>query len=407
MTSGIEPPPAALANDVAQVRDKLGKAEKFELSGDVEQALALASQALADCEPLKQSYPPIRAEALVQVASAHDGWQTKEARGKAEPLYDEAFDIANKAGHAQLIAVIWRRRVQLALRMDSTTTTAKDHLDKLQAAIAKLGDCACARAKLHHLQGELDHRDSNYPAAVSRGKDAIDAFGEATCESSELRRYYHARAKSEALQGEIEDALDDCERALKLIEAASPCPEVIELQMNSGLVLNSEGESDRARTLLETARGGLEAARREESLNAGVLYTLLSDVAYQQGNPDEALEHGEKALAIYDSIKAPDHRIAEAHTSIGNAEFKRENLEGALARYKEALALRQKCLGSDHFQLGVNHGSIAETLAVSPGGDKAEAQDHLAEAKRILKLAVPGNQAVQQWIDAVEKKLAA
>jgi tetratricopeptide (TPR) repeat protein len=223
------------------------------------------------------------------------------------------------------------------------------------------------------------------------------------------------------LQGEIKDALDDCEHARKLLDATAPPadatapppdatappPDVIELQMNSGLVLNSEGDYTRARTLLETARGALEAARRKESLNAGVLYTLLSDVAYQQNNPDEALKHGEKALEIYGSIKAPDHRVAEAHTSIGNAEFKRKNLEGALAKYKEALALRQECLGSDHFQLGVNHGSIAETLAVSPGGDKAEAQDHLAKAKRILTLAVPGNQAVQQWIDAVEKKLAA
>jgi tetratricopeptide (TPR) repeat protein len=407
MTSGVEPPPAALAIDVAEVRDKLRRAEQFELSGDVEQALAIASQALADCEPLKLNYPPVRAEALVQVARAHDGWQTMEARQKAEPLYVEALEIAGKAGNAQLIAVIWRRRVQLALRMDSTTTQAKDHLDKLQEAIAQIGDCACGQAKLHHLQGELDYRDSNYPAAVSQGKDAIDAIGDATGESSELRRYYHARAKSQALQGEIKDALDDCERALKLLDAAASRPDVIELQMNSGLVLNSEGEYDRARSVLETALGALLAARREDSLNAGVLYTLLSDVAYQQGSLDEALEHGAKALAIYNSIKAPDHRIAEAHTSIGNAEFKRENLEAALAKYKEALALRQRCLGSDHFQLGVNHGSIAETLAVYHGGDKAEAQGHLAEAKRILKLVVPGNQAVQQWIDSVEKKLAA
>lgn len=402
MTSGVEPPPAALANDVAQVRDKLRRAEQFELSGDVEQALAIASQALADCERLKLNYPPVRAEALVQVARAHDGWQTMEAREKAEPLYVEALEIAGKAGDAQLIAVIWRHRVQLALRMDSTTTQAKDHLDKLQEAIAQIGDCASGQAKLHHLQGELEYRESNYPAAVSQGKVAIDATGE----SSELRRYYHARAKSQALQGELKDALADCERALKLLDAAASRPDVIELHMNSGLVLNSEGEYDRARTVLETALDALLAARREDSLNAGVLYTLLSDVAYQQGSLDKALEHGAKALAIYNSIKAPDHRIAEAHTSIGNAEFKRENLEGALARYKEALALRQRCLGSDHFQLGVNHGSIAETLA-DRGGDKAEAQDHLAEAKRILKLVVPGNQAVQQWIDSVEKKLAA
>jgi tetratricopeptide (TPR) repeat protein len=328
MTSGVEPPPADLAVKVAQVRNKLREAEQCELASDAEQALAIARQACADSEQL--NYPPVHAEALVQVARAYDGWQMRTACAQARPLYEEALEIAEAAGHAQLVAVILRRLVELVLRLDSTKVQAKGYLDKLERAIARI-------------------------------RPTLGASH----------------------------------------------PDVIVLRTNYGLALKSQGNHELARTELAAALAGLSSAGGEASLDGGILHTYLSDVAYEQNDPTEALGHGNAALEIYQHTEAPPHRRAEAYTNIGNAEFKRKNYVGALAAYEAALEIRLPHLGNEHFQLGVNQGSIAETLAQWPGGDKDKARGHLNEARRILARVLRESQAVRQWLDSVDERLAA
>lgn len=408
ITPGLEPPPATIARDVEAVRTQIHQALAAERRGETTLSLQVAGEARAAAERL--SYLPVHAEALVQVARALDGKQTAEARSQAEALYFQALEIASAEHHHQLVAVIWRRLVLLAIRMDPETQQARERLKNLEDAVDQIGNCPCGQAKLHHLRGEILYRDGNYAAAVDEKQRAIDAIAAASGEQSDLSCYYHALAKSLEALGQIDRAISLYEQAREIASTATDdggpsLPDLVELHMNYSLALKRKGNLQGARSELEAAQAKLRLARGDASLNAGVLETFLSDIAYQAGEAVKALDHGRKGLEIYQKVGAPKHRLAEAYTNIANAELKRRNFPKALVAYEAALALRLQHLGNDHYQVGVNHGSLAEALIALSRRDQATT--HLREAERIFACASPGNQEIQDWIRSVREQLDA
>src|SRR5262249_33600355 len=139
---------------------------------------------------------------------------------------------------------------------------------------------------------------------------------------------------------------------------------------------------------------------RRASLNAGIVHCLLSDVRYEEGKLEEALAHGKRSLKIYNRVGAPEHRRAEAYTSIANAELKRGNFKRAHTLYETARGLRRK-LDRNHYQIGVNEGSLAEALVGLSRYDAAA--DHLQEAERVLA----HHKSALDWIRSVRSKMPA
>lgn len=404
----LEPPPATIAHGVETVRAQIDQALAAERRGDAEEAIDLARGARAAADHL--GYAPVRAEALVQIARALDGQQTATARGEAEALYFDALEIARAVGHDPLVAVIWRRLVVLAIRMDPGTRLARDRMKNLEEAVARLGACACARAMLHHLRGEIHYRDGHYADAADESKRAIEESAGAPDQQAARIGYHQALAKSLEPQGHIDQAIGLYEQARQMIRGAAEGAGIslldrVELHMNHGLALKRSGDLEGARAELKAAQAKLPRARAGASLTAGVLATFLSDLDYQAGNAAEALMHGREALEIYVHIGAPKHRLAEAYTNIGNAELKRKNAREALVAYQTALALRRPHLDNAHFQVGVNHGSLAETLIALAQHDAAA--PHLDEAERILTrvAACPGE--VGDWLQSLRLRLNA
>src|SRR5262249_30886232 len=105
---------------------------------------------------------------------------------------------------------------------------------------------------------------------------------------------------------------------------------------------------------------------------------------------------GHASRQILEGLGAPAHRCADAYTCIGNAELKRGNFAAALEMYNDALALRRRGLGSEHYQIGVNEGSIAEALVRLARHD--EAIGHAREAERILVRGSAHGNAVKAWV---------
>ena len=405
ITPALDPPPAAIADDVETIRAQINHALTTERQGDTERSFQIADQARAAAARL--SYRPLHAEALVQVARALDGRQTADARTAAEALYFEALGIAEAVHHDQLAAVIWRRLVLLAIRMEAGTGQARERLSHLEEAVSQIGNCACGQAKLHHLRGEIHDRDGDHATAAAEKQRAIDAITSASGDHAELGSYYHALAKSLEQQGQLGQALGLYARAQQIAgqpgEIGASLPDRVELHMNHALALKRSGNLAGARAELEAAQAQLPAACRGASLNAGVLETFLSDVAYQAGDAAEALMHGRRARDIYRQIGAPDHRLAEAHTNIANAELKRRNFQDAVDAYQDALELRLQHLGEHHYQVGVNHGSLAEALVALARRD--EATLHLEKAERILASVSPENREIQDWIQSIRGQL--
>jgi tetratricopeptide (TPR) repeat protein len=391
---GLEPPPALIANKVAVVRDQIARAFTVELLGRREDALALAREASAAAGGLQ--YPPVRAEALVQVARAIDARETAAARAEAEQLYFEALDIAEAERHDELAARIWNRLVLSAV--GASTERASAWWRRNDAAVRRLGGDAYEQAKLHHMRGEIHYREGKYARAADEQKLAIAAIERVPARRIELSRYYDALAKALEKQNDVPEALRLAERALAIAtESFGPGhPNVIKIQSNFARALERGGQHDRARAMLEDALKSLSPRDRESHPNAARLHGHLSELAYRAGRFDRAAEHGRATMEIYQRAKSPDHLIAEAITNLANVEIRRGNFKDALPLYEDVLALRRRSLTPNHFQLGVAEGSLAEVLVELARHD--EAMVHVLEAERIFERSEARRPEYMPWI---------
>lgn len=394
------------------IRQRLIEARALELEGRIEASLELADEACARARLLSDRR--LLAEALVQVARALDGRQTGSARREAERRYHEALEITADTDQDELAAGIWNRLVLLAIEMDSGTQHARHAWARNAVAVNRLDRSSCCdalyhEARLHHLLCEIYYREGKYADAEHAARQAIFSISrpaELTLEEQRLlqretSRYEDALAKSLEAQGKLDEAMKHHLAALRGAEAVlgTSHPDLIKLRINLGLAQRRQGRLDDARTTFHRALGDILDARRNFSLDAGTLHTCLSDVYYETGELDEASLHARLAQQIYDRVEAPDHRRAEACIALGNAELKRKHFAEALGCYERARELRRPNLCGDHYQVGINEGSMAEALAGLHRHD--DALVHVCEARRILALDPAQHAACQGWILAV------
>jgi tetratricopeptide (TPR) repeat protein len=289
--------------------------------------------------------------------------------------------------------------VQLSIQLDSGTQEAHRRWHDAVAFCAanNLANRPHERARLHHLLGEIYYREGKYAEASNEHRHAIMIIGGADDSQAELCCYYDALAKSLKHEGKRLEALDLHDRALKTAKAGlcDTHPDNVKLKMNYGLALIRAGKFPEAWTWLDGALRSMSETRRHASLDAGMILGHLSELSYVNGELEKATKYGQESLEIYQRANAPAHRIAEAHTNLGNAEIKRKNFKGALDCYREALKHRGQ-LSAGHHQLGVNEGSIAEALVGMRHYDEAMA--HIFEAERLLSHSSPHDREAHAWI---------
>jgi predicted O-linked N-acetylglucosamine transferase (SPINDLY family) len=100
--------------------------------------------------------------------------------------------------------------------------------------------------------------------------------------------------------------------------------ERIDARMREAYALHEQGR-------LEAAADAYRAILREQPRNADALY-LLGEIALQRGDPDGAIEHIERAIALAASV-------ASFHFSLGCALQNAGRLEAAIRSYRRALEL--------------------------------------------------------------------
>lgn len=404
---GPPPPPPEIASVVEAVRKQLAQVLTLQRACRVEEARELAQAALLRTETL--GYRPVRAEVLAQLGRLLDGSETAGARDEVERLYLEALEIAQDEHHDELAAMIWSRLVVLAVQLESGTRRALELWDRA-AAVRRIGDGAYEQARLHHMRSEIYYRDGRYADAVAEENLAIATTAGAPEQPLELSRYYDTLAKSLERAGQVKDPLDPADRAIKVEDAlelheralelagsalGAAHPDLVKLRMNYGIALKRQGRFQDARSELEAALDSMPRTHRDSYLDAGIILGYLSELSYAEGRLEEARELGDRSLEIYLRAEAPAHRLAEAYVNLGNAAMKSERFADALGMYRRALQHRRE-LGSDHFQVGVNQGSIAEALVRLSCCD--EAMIHVREAERIFAGAAIHDRETQGWI---------
>ncbi|HEX3763935.1 MAG TPA: serine/threonine-protein kinase [Kofleriaceae bacterium] len=401
---GVAPPPAALAAEVAKVRDRLAQARTLEQLGHYDESLAIAREANMATDRL--DYPPVHAEALVQMARALGERGTDSTRAEAEKLYVEALTLAESERHDQLVVEIWRKRVALALRIDAgleqaherwaqayawaQRTSAPDGKDKLDVD---------DQAELHFLLGVIYFRESEYRKAADEDRRAVAAVSHAPARQLDLSRYEDALAKALERLGVLDESMQLHERALTITRDALGAghPKVIFLEISEGWALIKRGRYREARAVLEGALASMPAADRDSHQDAGRIHGLLSEVEYGEGRLDQAARHARESLQIYQRALSADHPlVAEAYTNLANVEFTRRNFSEALALHERALELRRRVLGEDHYNVGFAEGCVAETLLQLER--YGEAMDHLMTAERIMARGTGREGVVQAWL---------
>ena len=401
---GVAPPPASSAADIAAVRDRLAQARTLEFLGRDDESLAIAREASTATERL--DYPPVRAEALVQVARALDVRSTADTRSAAQKLYFEAKTLAEAERHDQLVVEIWTQLVTLAVRMDSNMALAHEWWGQAYAwsrrnapAVRGVGGGGEGQAELHYLLGEIYFREGEYAKAADEERRAIAAIGHAPASQLELSRYHGALAKAVERLGGVDEAMQLHERGLALATEALGAghPRVLLLQINYGRALKNAGRRDQARSVLEDALASMAPRHRDSHPDAARIHGYLSELEFSQGHFDRAAEHARTSLQIYQRTLSADHvRLAEAYINLANVELMRRNFTAALPQYERALELRRRHLGGDHFQVALAEGNLAETLLDLER--YADAMPHLMEAERIFQRGSSQDRANEAWL---------
>jgi class 3 adenylate cyclase/predicted ATPase len=142
--------------------------------------------------------------------------------------------------------------------------------------------------------------------------------------------------------GEYDEALQRFNHALRFRRDPQ---QLADLQRRLGAVYEKRGEYLQA---LDSADRGLTllAPDHTQTVEMARLLTLQCRVHHQQGQFEEAIEAGEKALTIVKDT-ADYRETAQAHNELGNAYEGRSELEQAIANYERGLLILER-IGDEH-----------------------------------------------------------
>jgi tetratricopeptide (TPR) repeat protein len=391
----IAPPSSAGASQrVADLRERLSRANALKLAGKYKDGVTVATTALADAEKL--DYAPIVAEANYalgilqwQAGANDDSWRSLRHAYAAAVTGRHDEVQANAA--VDLIFVIGRnnhydeaeRWAEIA-----AANTSRLHNDSI------IGRFYTTRADLHRIRG----RFAEGVADAQRGIDLLRrAFGP---DDSRVATSYRALAVLLSLVGRNGEALVPANHAIAISERSlgPDHPALAELHNSLGIIYGelgdhekALGEYQRAVAILLNARIGserpelalyysniagrlqsmarlneaetyvrrgldIELARKPQPLayNLNYLWEVLAGIKIDMKEPREALEAAQKAVAISEQMGIhsagvyPIYALAESLRLL-------HDYDKSIAAFERALSLGAPALGADHADLAKLH----------------------------------------------------
>ncbi len=355
------PPPPDDPDAVAEVRKALSRAATLEATGDYDEGLAAARQALERAEAL--AWPPLVAAARNRVGSLLDRKADYEA---AEESLEDAYFEAMEAGSLEtaigattrLVGVVgyhrqrhedglrWGRHAKVVLRALGEPVEGLRRtrlLNNLAAVYWSTGDYDRAR-ELHERALDIRRKTlgEEHPD-VANSLNNLALVYLATGDYDRAREFHERaldiRRKTLGEQhpgvalllnnlGNIYRATGDYDRAREFHERALDIrrktlgeehPDVAQSLNNLATVYQNIGDYERARELYQRAVDILQKTLGEQ--HPGVTYPLtgLAGVALAEHRPAEALRYAERAVAIREDGKAAPELIAQSRFALARA----------------------------------------------------------------------------------------
>ena len=414
---GLAPPPATIAGDVESIRTQLEDASWAMNAGDYRTSRALAIEALQRARDI--NYAPVTAEALDRRGliesrtssfdDALDYFQAAHHEATASGHHWMAFESAVHVSRTQLRAGRfaradeWARRAralqprqrrQVAevelLELEAELATAhgrrSDALASARAAYAlaqridasagEIGEAALAAAFAAHSLDKLSEARGLY-------RRSIRAFEEAEDGGLRLTRALTQLGRLEYEQGNEEEALDLCDRALARA-AKSDRPEDIDVvfaRITRSDALSDLGRLAEAEAELELVSSTLAGSTNAEHPVVAVFLERLAILRGKQGDPEGAAELLTRAVVASQEAHGAGEttallilRLAEALSEAGQHEL-------AIQRAREGEAMFHEIFGPGAKESALALGVAAEVHLAAENFESARVTGEAALAK--------------------------
>lgn len=378
-----QPKDPARRAEAEAAREQLSRVWELSRAGRFE----TAEEVIAEVTPrvMALGFDPLVAELLHA-----DGGVAAERgdRARAAELYEEALAAAEACGHDFVAAGVASDLVFLYSTAFRRFEDAERLLAYAKALLERAGSPAKLERKLAHSAMSFYSRQQRYEEALHAMEAVIperppETVGERYRVSISLNNLalLHMRTgddrRAEAL---LLEALALREEAL-----GAEHPKLGTLHLNIAKAMTKNGKYSEAEPHV-TRSIGLLSALGEDNLALARPLITRGVVRKKQGRFDEARTDYERALGL--ARKAGRVQMeAMVLANLGNLEKRSGNVDLALQRHVEALAMREAELGPDHLDVAGSYGDIGSLYRRLERFDEAwEQLDRELEIKRkVLK----------------------
>ena len=243
------------------------------------------------------------------------------------------------------------------------------------------GDLLRKIAKAHEQQGQYDEA-LQY---LAQGRWVLSR-DEEDKRSAEMARIWDLAGWVHMRRGEMEMAVEDCERGLAILSGLARDEAVLrdeaDLYKTLGAVYAfGQGNYSRAAEIYQRSTDLYRQAGDLPGLARS--YSNLAHTAWGLGDLSEAGDYLQRSLEISQQI-GDNHTLALLHNNLGAVSYRAGNVEQALDEYHAALSLRQR--------IGDSHG-VAQTC--SNVGEALVSLERYEEARPYLEQAATAFEAIQ------------
>lgn len=426
----VPPPDGEARARVEALRARLAAARALAEAGKEPEALPLAREVVSAAEELGDS--PLLGAARFLLASVLD---TLDQAGEAEEVMFAALTAAQAGGDVEGVARASAELARISSERLANLELGRRWLAFAEATVAGSGAGAALRADLLKQQAALLYSAGEFQAAITVGKNALQAAEKAYGrDHREVANLLAQLTVSHLEAGEPEAALPLAREALAIRERVLPAghPDFarsfnalgnavselgqlaeagalyqraydvarqrygpahrlsIGIGSNLTILLKLDRRFDEALLRAREALAGAEALYPADHPEIGRSVELLAQVLMEAGRPAEAIPVFERALSIYAHGIGADHPYASTpEQGIGHCLLRLGRAHEAVPHLRRALGIRTRegspvLVAESRFGLAKalweSGGSRSDAVRLARAAERGYAENHRPEA---------------------------
>ncbi|MCA9655707.1 MAG: tetratricopeptide repeat protein, partial [Myxococcales bacterium] len=390
----LRPPDAAIADAVAEQRERLSRARALEDAGRFDDAEAIADAVLVRAEALR--YAPLRAEALLRRGTT----RLWAGRGEAadEDLGEASF-LAIQTDHEAVAAEAAARRIYVRGELRGRPAEAAIELPWAEALVGRVGDPRL-RALLLNNAGAVKVRSGDGPGGLALLQQALEL------DRSILPPGHPDIALALANVGRVERDLGHGESAVITLRQAATAIETAlgprhpyramvatmlgSVAIDVGRYAEAEVELDLADSIEREAQGA--------PMPRYFVLRAQGELALRRRQWSRAREAFEAALALAEPQVGAEHpMLADARFGLAHAELAQGRIDDAVEHTRAALERLELALGGSH--PNVISGLVQLGRRQLEAGRVEDARATFERARELAAAAEPVDAAGIAWID--------